>query len=269
VKYGYASVGRVTEVGGDVTHLEPGDLVFAFNPHETRYTTPANCVVKLPDTMPPRRGTLVANVETALNAILDAAPRVGETVLIIGQGVIGLLIAWFARRAGAALVVTADTLENRRRVSKHFGADLSVDPLRDDIGDKMAEVTGGAGADVVIEASGQPAALDLAIKAASREGRVVVVSWYGLKRAALSLGTDFHRKRLTLKSSQVSSLDPALGPRWTVSRRRQLAVRYLPEIPCDRLISHIFPFARAAEAYRLIDEHPEQVVQVVLDYNGR
>jgi threonine dehydrogenase-like Zn-dependent dehydrogenase len=153
-------------------------------------------------------------------------------------------------------------------VSKAFGADLSIDPLQDEIGDRLAEITGGAGADVVIEASGQPAALDVAIKAASHEARVVVVSWYGLKRAALSLGTDFHRKRLTLKSSQVSSLDPALGPRWTVSRRRQLAVRYIREIPCDRLISHVFPFERAAEAYRLVDEHPERIVQVVLDYNG-
>ena len=267
VKYGYASVGRVVEIGRDVMCLSPGDLVFAFNPHETRYTLPESFAIKLPETTAPRAGVFVANMETAVNALLDAAPRIGETVVVIGQGVVGLLIARLARKAGAGLVITADLFEKRRLLSEAFGADLVVDPSSEDLVECVSRMTSGVGADVVIEASGQPAALDLAINASAREGHIVVVSWYGAKRAPLSLGTDFHRKRLTLRSSQVSALDPSLEPRWSLSRRRELAVKYLDEIPCDTLISHTIPFARAGEAYRLIDEHPEQVVQVVLEYD--
>lgn len=266
VKYGYSSVGRVVQVGREVADLQVGDAVFAFNPHETLYTIPAGLVIKLPDSISPRLGVFVANLETGLNAMLDAAPRLGETVAVIGQGVVGLLITWLARKAGAGLVITADLFEKRRNLSKRFGADLAVDSSAKSIADCVAEMTEGLGADVVIEATGDPAALDLAIKAASHEGRIVVISWYGVKRAPLALGTDFHRKRLTLRSSQVSTLDPSLEPTWSVSRRRNLAVRYLREVPCDELITHTIPFARAGEAYRLIEEHPEQVVQVVLEY---
>jgi 2-desacetyl-2-hydroxyethyl bacteriochlorophyllide A dehydrogenase len=208
-------------------------------------------------------------VETALNSLLDAAPRLGERVVVIGQGVVGLLITRLVRRAGASLVITSDLYEKRRQLSRSAGADAAVDPSAESLAERVSALTGGTGADVVIEASGQPRALDDAIAGAAQEGRVVVVSWYGAKRAELALGSDFHRKRLTLKSSQVSNLDPSLTPRWTILRRRELAVKYLSELLLDELITHVLPFDRAAEAYRLIDEQPAEVMQVVLDYSAR
>jgi 2-desacetyl-2-hydroxyethyl bacteriochlorophyllide A dehydrogenase len=269
VKYGYASVGRVVDVGSGINELAEGDLVFSFNPHETCYTVPATVVIKLPQELDPRIGVFAANVETALNSLLDAAPRLGERVVVIGQGVVGLLVTQLVRRAGASLVITSDLYEKRRQLSRSAGADLVVDPAAENLAECVLSMTGGAGADVVIEASGQPRALDDGIAAASQEGRVVVVSWYGTKRAELALGSDFHRKRLTLKSSQVSNLDPSLTPRWSILRRRELAVRYLGELCLDDLISHALPFDRAAEAYRLIDQRPAEVIQVVLDYSAR
>ncbi len=266
VKYGYASAGRVVDVGDDVSVLSEGDLVFALNPHETCYTVPATVVIRLPQALDPRVGVFAANLETALNALLDAAPRLGERVVVIGQGVVGLLITQLARRAGASLVITSDLYEKRRQLSLSAGADMAVDPSAKSLAECVSAMTGGTGADVVIEASGQPRAVDDAVAAAAHEGRVVIVSWYGTKRAELALGTDFHRKRLTLKSSQVSNLAPSLTPRWTILRRRDLAVRYLSELFLDELISHVLTFDRAAEAYRLIDEQPGEVVQVVLDY---
>ncbi len=269
VKYGYASVGRVVDAGGGVNELAEGDLVFAFNPHETCYTVPATVVIRLPQELDPRIGVFAANVETAVNSLLDAAPRLGERVVVIGQGVVGLLITQLARRAGASLVITSDLYEKRRQLSRSAGADLVVDPAAESLAEHVSALTGGVGADVVIEASGQPSALDDAVAAAAHEGRVVVVSWYGTKRVELALGSGFHRKRLTLKSSQVSNLDPSLTPRWNVLRRRELAVRYLGELCLDDLISHVLPFDRAAEAYRLIDQRPAEVIQVVLDYSAR
>ncbi|MEK6303613.1 MAG: zinc-binding alcohol dehydrogenase [Acidobacteriota bacterium] len=266
VKYGYASVGRVVDVGSGVSELIEGEIVFAFNPHETCYTVPATVLIKLPSELDPRLGVFAANVETAVNLLLDAAPRLGERVVVIGQGVVGLLITQLARKAGASLVITSDLYENRRRLSLSAGADMALDPSSESLGECVSAMTGGTGADIVIEASGQPRALDDAVKVAAAEGRVVVVSWYGTKRADLALGSDFHRKRLTLKSSQVSNLDPSLTPRWTIRRRRELAVGYLSELLLDELISHVLEFDQAAEAYRLIDEQPGDVVQVVLDY---
>jgi 2-desacetyl-2-hydroxyethyl bacteriochlorophyllide A dehydrogenase len=269
VKYGYASVGRVVDAGSAVEELAEGDLVFAFNPHETCYTVPATVVIRLPRELDPRIGIFAANVETAVNSLLDAAPRLGERVVVIGQGVVGLLITQLVRRAGASLIITSDLYEKRRQLSRSAGADVALDPSAESLAERVSALTGGTGADVVIEASGQPRALDDAIAAAAHEGRVLVVSWYGAKRAELTLGGDFHRKRLTLKSSQVSNLDPSLAPRWTILRRRELAVRYLGELLLDELISHVLPFDRAAEAYRLIDDQPGEVIQVVLDYHAR
>ncbi len=265
VKYGYANVGRVYDAGGGVNAFAEGDLVFAFNPHESCYTVPATAVIKLPQELDPRAGIFVANVETALNSLLDAAPRLGETVVVIGQGVVGLLITQLARRAGASLVITSDLYEKRRGLSLLAGADLIVDPSAGSLAEAVSSVTGGAGADVVIEASGQPSALNDAIKVAAPEGKVVAVSWYGTKRAELVLGSDFHRKRLTLKSTQVSNLDPSLVPRWSIRRRRELAVSYLGELLLDKMISHVLPVNRAAEAYRDIDQQPGEVIQVILD----
>lgn len=269
VKYGYASVGRVVDVGRDVEGLGEDDLVFAFNPHETCYTIPRTVAIRLPLGLNPRIGIFTANVETALNALLDAAPRLGERVVVIGQGVVGLLITQLVRRAGASLLITSDLYEKRRQLSRSAGADVVVDPTAESLAERVSALTGGTGADVVIEASGEPRALDDAIGAAAHEGRVVVVSWYGEKRAELSLGGDFHRKRLMLKSSQVSNLDPSLAPRWTIVRRRELAVRYLGELLLDELISHVVPFDRAAEAYRVIDNQPGEVIQVALEYSAR
>lgn len=269
VKYGYANVGRVVDVGRDVSGLAENDLVFAFNPHETLYTVPETVVIKLPEKIDPRIGIFVANIETALNVLLDANPRLGERVVVIGQGVVGLLITQLARKAGASLIITSDLHENRRRLSLAAGADFALDPLADKIADQVLALTGGTGADVVIEASGDPRALDDGIAIAAQEARVVIVSWYGTKRAELTLGSVFHRKRLVLKSSQVSNFDPSLSPRWSISRRRLLALQYLGELSLSSLISHVLPFEQAAEAYRLIDEQPGNIVQVALEYSAR
>jgi 2-desacetyl-2-hydroxyethyl bacteriochlorophyllide A dehydrogenase len=230
---------------------------------------PAGVVIKLPRELDPRIGVFTANVETALNALLDATPRLGDRVVVIGQGVVGLLITQLVRRAGASMVITSDLHEGRRQLSQLAGADVALDPSTEQIAERVYALTGGVGADVVIEASGEPRVLDDAIGAAAHEGRVVIVSWYGTKRADLALGSDFHRKRLVLKSSQVSNLDPSLAPRWTIARRRELAVDYLSELLLDRLITHVLPFERAAEAYRMIDEQPGEVIQVALDYSAR
>ena len=264
IKFGYASVGQVIAVGAGVAGLAPGDRVFVHHPHQQEYLASAAAAVRLPDRLPPELGVFLANCETALNVVLDAHPRLGEEVVVIGQGVVGLLLTQLLNLAGAR-VTAVEPIAIRRELAMRCGADEAVTP--DDALARIATRTNGRGADVVIEASGNASALQLAIDAAAFQSTVVVCSWYGTKPVSLDLGSRFHRARLRLVSSQVSELDPALAPRWDRQRRREVSLSLLGELLLGPLITHRIPFARASEAYELVDQRPEETVQVILTYD--
>jgi 2-desacetyl-2-hydroxyethyl bacteriochlorophyllide A dehydrogenase len=265
IKFAYASVGHVIEVGSRVARLAVDDLVFVHHPHQTEFVVPADAPIRLPEGLPPDVGVFAANLETAVTVVLDANPRLGEAVLVSGQGVVGLLITMLLRRVGATPIVTVDLHERRRAASSAAGADhvLSVDV---DLVDTVLDLTDGRGVDVAIEASGNPAALQACIDAAGFAGTVVVASWYGTRDVSLNLGGRFHRRRQRIVSSQVSTLDPALAPRWDRARRSSVVSGLLQELPLEPLITHRFPLDRAAAAYELLDRDPGECVQVVLDY---
>ncbi len=265
IKYGYSSVGRVAELGPGVRELRRGDLVFALHPHQDLYTLEAERVMRLPDEIDAELGVFLANLETAINVLLDAHPHLGDRILIFGQGVVGLLLTQLSRRAGAGLVITVDPIPRRRQLSEARGADLALAP-GPGLADQVRDLTRGGGADVVLEASGSGSALDAAIECAGFQALIAVCSWYGCRPVNLRLGGAFHRRRLRMISSQVSNLDSAVSDRWSFERRREHALQLLPELELGGLITHRCPFQRAAGAYRLIDEHPEETVQVVLTY---
>ena len=265
IKFAYASVGRVTEVGSRVAHLAVDDLVFVHHPHQTEYVVPADAPIRLPAGLPPDVGVFAANLETAVTVVLDAHPRIGEAVLVAGQGVVGLLITMLLRRVGATPIVTADLHERRRAASASAGADhvLRADG---DLVDAVLDLTDRRGVDVAVEASGNPAALQACIDAAAFAGTVVIASWYGTREVSLSLGARFHRRRLRMVSSQVSTLDPALAPRWDRARRAGLVSALLEQLPLNALITHRVAFDQAAAAYELLDRRAGECLQVVLDY---
>ena len=265
IKFGYASVGRVTEIGAAAEGLAVDDLVFVHHPHQTEYVVPAGFPVRLPTDLPVDRGVFAANMETAVTVVLDAHPRLDEAVLVTGQGVVGLLITMLLRRAGARPVIAVDLHERRREAATGAGAHHALAP-GDELVAHVLELTGGRGVDVAIEASGGPAALQSCVDAAAFGGTVVVASWYGGNEVRLVLGGAFHRRRLRLVSSQVSTLDWALSPRWSRERRTDVVRGLLAELPLDDLISHRFPFGSAASAYHLLDQSPEVCLQVVLDF---
>jgi threonine dehydrogenase-like Zn-dependent dehydrogenase len=151
-----------------------------------------------------------------------------------------------------------------------LGAQASLDPTAAEVLGKvkamMADKQFYQGADLTYEVSGHARALDQAIQITGYHGRVVIGSWYGRKKAELNLGGDFHRSRIRLISSQVSSIAPELTGRWTKLRLLGLAWRMLREIQPSSLITHTFKFSEASSAYTLLDQHPEQAIQVVLAY---
>lgn len=265
VKFGYASVGRVAEAGAGVraTQHRPGDLVFVHHPHQTEFVVHTDAAIRLPAGVPPERAVLTANLETALTVVLDANPRLGEVALVTGQGIVGLLVTMLLRRAGAGAIVTVDRHAGRREASLRAGADTAVGP-GDDVGAAVLARSGGRGADVAIEASGDPRALQACLDAAAFSGTVVAASWYGTRPATLDLGGAFHRKRLSLVGSQVSTLDPALTGRWDRARRMDQVRGLLCDLPLDGLVTHRFPIREAAAAYDMLERHPEECLQVVL-----
>lgn len=265
IKYGYASVGRIEETGAGVTEFRVGDLVFVYHPHQDLYVVPASTIVPLPEGLKPEIGVFLANLETAVNVMLDAGVRLGERVVIFGQGVVGLLLTQLVRRVGADLIVVVDPLPLRRELALAVGADVALSP-GDGLPNEIRALCDGVGADVALEASGNGEALGQAIESVVFQGTVVVCSWYGTKPVNLMLGGSFHRGRVRLVSSQVSNLDPTLQPRWSRDRRMRVARGLLGELRLEPLITQRVPFERADEAYRQVDLHPGETVQLLLTY---
>jgi 2-desacetyl-2-hydroxyethyl bacteriochlorophyllide A dehydrogenase len=266
IKHGYATVGRVLDSGAG--HLSPGDLLFVHHPHQEVFTVAAGLPVRLPNGTDPTTGVFFANLETALNVVHDTPLRLGETALVFGQGVVGLLITQLLKRAGATQVLVVDPIENRRKLALGVGAYAAFEP-GEDLRERILEATAGRGADVAIEASSSGAALQAAVDAVAAEGTVVVASWYGTKPVTLSLGGHFHRGRVTVRSSQVGRINPGLGARWDRDRRTAAVLDLLPRLRLKELISHRIPLEDAPRAYRLVDEEAGETVQVVLTHGGR
>lgn len=266
--YGYANVGRVAAHGSAVRHLREGDLVYAYQPHQTAYVAPAESVVRLPALAYPATGVLYSNLNTAYGGVLDADIRLDDTVVVFGQGLVGLLVTQFLRRSAACRIITVERMPARQCLSTQLGADECLDPAEVDVALAVRERTGGRGADVVIEASGSYAALQEAIRTAAPNTTVVALSWYGGTGGALALSDEFHHNRITLRSSQVGGIAPELSATHSLSRRAEQILDWFAELDLDRLLTTFIPFAAAAEAYQLIDQRGEEAIQVVLRYDG-
>lgn len=268
--YGYALVGTVIDHGGAVAPDWLGRRVFAFHPHQRHAVVALDDCLALPDDIAPRAALLLPNVESALNFVMDAAPLVGETALVFGQGVVGLLTTAILRAFPLRLLVGLDPMAERRARALQWGAHQAVDPERPEAWEELREALfrGGDGADLCFELSGNMAALNQAIALSGFAGRVIIGSWYGNQRQALDLGGHFHRRRLQLISSQVSSLNPALSGRWSKARRLALAWDWVRRLRPERLISHEFDFADGQRAFEQVSAKTDGVLQAILGYGS-
>ena len=226
VKYGYVSVGRVE--AGPAALL--GRVVFCLHPHQTRYQVPASAVTPLPEGVPPARAVLAALLETAVNGLWDATPRLGDRISVVGGGTLGLLVAWLAARLPGTEVQLVDTVAAREPLARALGADFAL----------PAQARGEA--DLVLHTSGHPEGLVTALGLAGFEATVLELSWYGSRPVGLPLGEAFHAQRLRLRSSQVAHLPAAQRARWDHARRLRLVMSLLREPLLDRLITHHAPF---------------------------
>lgn len=270
LKYGYAAVGKVTAVGPEVGQDLIGQKVFCLHSHESCFTVGVDEIFPVPEDINPLDALFLANMETAANFLMDGRPVIGEKVVVLGQGVVGLLTTALLARFPLGALVALDRFERRREASRNAGAHQALDPDHPDALARVIELlephASGGSADLVYELSGNPEALNAAIAVAGFDGRIVIGSWYGDRQAALELGGRFHRQRIRLISSQVSTVTPALSARWSKQRRFALAWDMIRRIRPSRFITHQIPLRRAREAFELIDKDPAATIQVVLEY---
>jgi threonine dehydrogenase-like Zn-dependent dehydrogenase len=243
--YGYACVGEVAE---------SGQRVFAFHPHQDVFTAQVSELVPLP-AVDPAAATLFPLVETALQVTLDAGNGYRDRVIVLGAGVLGLLTGLLLQRAGWRPLI-AEPQEWRRAIASSLGVPAAA------AGELLKEEV-----PLVIDASGNPDAPAMALDLLAHEGTLLIASWFGTKPVVLPLGGAFHRRRLTIRSTQVSTVPARQSGTWTRSRRRQETVALITELPLAQLCTDVFGFSAAAEAFRAVDQGKPGLMHAVLTYD--
>ncbi len=259
--YGYACVGKVKSLGKKVTRDWEDKLVFSFQAHTSHFVTKTEALFPIPYSLSPENACFLPNMETAVNLVQDGAPILGERVLVLGQGVVGLLTASLLNEFPLESLVTVDRFELRRKA-------LQIESRKSKVESRSIQELRPSTFDMVFELSGSPSALNDAISLTCFSGRVVIGSWYGQKRAEIDLGSTFHRSRIKLISSQVSSISPELSGRWDKVRRFEVTWEALNRIQPAKWITHRFSLDEGAKAYQLLDENPQETIQVVFSYQS-
>ena len=226
VKYGYSTVGRVEHGPADLI----GRNVFVLYPHQSLFNVPASAVVALPAAVPAERAVLAANMETALNAVWDAAPGPAGRIAVVGAGVVGSLVAYLCGRIAGAEVTLVDINPARADLARTLGVGFAKPDAAP------------ADCSLVIHASGTAAGLATALSLAAFEATVLEMSWYGDAQVPVPLGGAFHSRRLRLVSSQVGHIAPSHRAEWTYHRRLTEAVSLLADPRLDALLAPPVPF---------------------------
>lgn len=227
VKYGYSAVGVVEEGPAQLK----GKHVFVLYPHQDRFVVPAERAFIIPENVPPRRATLAANMETALNILWDGGAQPADTIVIVGGGIVGMLVAALASRLPGAKVTLVDIEPSREATARKLGVNFSLPD------------NAPGEADIVIHTTASAGGLSLALKLAGIEGTIVEASWFGTGTVNVPLGDAFHSRRLRLISSQVGNVCAERAKRWSTRRRLEAAVNLLTDERLDVLLGEEVPFA--------------------------
>lgn len=256
LQYGYACVGVVEALGVGVDPRWRGKRVFAFAPHASHFIASPESLIAIPNDVTAEDAVFLANMETAVNLVQDGKPGVGERVVVLGQGVVGLLLSGVLSQHPLESLEVVDAIATRRSLAQQLGAHSS----------STLEQSQEQDADLIYEVSGVPAMLNTAIAMAGYCSRIVIGSWYGTKTAAIDLGGRAHRNRLHIITSQVSSIAPELSARWSKQRRFAVAWEMLRRVKPQRLISHRVKINDAEQIYKQLHEAPVDILQAIFVY---
>src|SRR4051794_35677465 len=238
VKYGYLNVGAVEHGPPELR----GRTVFCLYPHQTAYVVPAGAVTVVPDDVPPARAVLAGTVETAVNALWDAAPLVGDRVAVVGAGMVGCCVARLLARFPGVEVTLVDVDPQRAAVAAALGVGFAAPD--DAAGDR----------DLVVHSSATGEGLQRSLDLLGGEGTVLDLSWYGDRDVRLALGGAFHSRRLAIRASQVGTVSPARSGRRTTADRLTLALELLRDPAFDALVTGESPFSELPDVMARLAE---------------
>jgi threonine dehydrogenase-like Zn-dependent dehydrogenase len=253
VKYGYLSVGVVEE--GDPRLL--GRTVFCLHPHQTAYVVPAAAVTVVPEGVPAGRAVLAGIVETAVNALWDAPPLVGDRVAVVGAGVLGCSLARLLTQVPGVAVTLVDVAPERAEVAAALGVGFS---LPDDAPGCQ---------DLVFHTSATSAGLQRAVESLVPDGTVVELSWYGSGTTTVALGGSFHSRRLSVRASQVGTVAPSRRGSRTPADRLALALDLLRDPAFDVLLTGESPFHELPAVMALLAEGRLPGLCHAVSYSGQ
>lgn len=252
-RYGYCLVGEVTAAGAGAGEVLVGKRVFLFHPHQTHAVVAASECLPVPEDIESEDALFFANLESAVNLVHDAAPLLGEQVMVVGLGIVGLLTTAVLASFPITLLAV-EPIAQRRRLGEALGAKTFA---------PQSCLSLAGEVDLAIELSGSSEGLQLAVDLTGFAGRIVLASWYRGK-VALDLSGAFHRSRIRLLASQVSTIDPMLSGRWHRARRRALVWEWIRRLKPARFISHRFPLEAGQEVFERLEQ--EKWLQPVFVY---
>ena len=252
VKYGYLNVGVVEQGPAALT----GRTVFCLHPHQTAYVVPATAVAPVADGVPPERAVLTGLVETAVNALWDVPPLVGDRVAVVGAGALGCCVARLVAGVPGTSVVLVDVDPRRAAVAARLGVDFA----------QPDDAPGGL--DLVVHTSATPGGLRRSLQLLRREGTVLELSWYGDQVTPLALGDVFHSERLTLRGSQVGTVSPARRDSRTHADRLALAARLLRDDAFDALLTSTSTFEELPDALARLASGDLPTLTHLVTYGG-
>ncbi|MBE2997511.1 zinc-binding alcohol dehydrogenase [Nocardiopsis sp. HNM0947] len=221
LKYGYLNVGEVEQGPADLV----GRTVFTLFPHQDRFVVPVEALSLVPDPVPAERAVLAGTVETAVNALWDASPKVGDRVAVVGAGMVGCCVARLVSRVPGTRVQLVDVVPERAETADALGVDFASPADAD------------TDCDLVFHTSATESGLTRSLDLLAPEGEVVELSWYGDRQVILPLGEDFHSQRLAVRASQVGMISPARRSRYDHAERLALALRLLADPAFDALLT--------------------------------
>ncbi len=250
VKYGYASVGVVQSGPSELLNRR----VFSLSPHQDYFNLPVDAVMAIPDGVSPERAVLAANMETALNAVWDAAPGPGDRIAVVGGGVLGCLVAFLCGHLPGAEVTLVDINPQRAVIAKQLGIKFAT------------ETAAPLDCDLVFHTSAAAAGLTTALRLAGEEATVLELSWYGTQMVGAPLGGAFHSKQLRLQSSQVGHISATRRPRYSYRRRLGVALELLKDERLDALLAPAIAFADLPRQLPQILGQPSGVLCQLIHY---
>ena len=250
MKFGYLSVG-VVELGPEDW---VGQKVFCLNPHQDRYVISTDALTRIPDGVPARRAVLTGTVETAVNALWEAGPRLGDRIAVVGAGLVGGMVATLLRTLPLGRLQLIDVDPERRHLADRLGVEFAHPD------DALADC------DIVFHCSASQEGLERSLQLAGDEGEIIEMSWYANHKVTLPLGEDFHARRLSIRASQVGVVARARRHRRTTEERLELAVSLLKDPVFDAFLTGASPFSELPEVVQNLADGTLEALCHVIEY---